>query len=88
MRTRSYQKIEEQRNTRIELGRAMFDIRNEALVMRRELARYLGISDPYLLDMEVGNRTYQEKYVDDAIDYCLKAKKRNEKLIKNQKIKQ
>jgi hypothetical protein len=79
-----YEEHEQKHRDRIDTGRMMFHLRVKAKVPRTELAHYLGVSDPHLFDMEVGNRTYQEKYIDDAIIYCEEAKERQRNLIKNQ----
>ena len=84
MRQLAYEEHERRHRVKADLGKTMWQIRNEAKVSRTALAHHLGISDPHLLDMEVGNRTYQEKYIDDAIDYCAAARKRQKNLIKNQ----
>jgi len=83
-----YEERMQAQRLRREVGMEMFIIRCEAKVTLTALARELGVVVPHLIDMELGHRTYQDKYVDIAIIYCSKAMKRQKKLIKNQNIKQ
>jgi len=83
-----YEEKAARRRHNVEIGLVMYVARAEAKVTLTALARELGITVPYLVDMEMGNRTYQEKYIEPAQDYCAKAYKRRKKLIKNQNIKQ
>ena len=83
----TYEEYMQRQILRREMGLQMLTIRTEAKVSLTSLARELGISVPYLIDMEWGQRTYQEKYIDTVIDYCAEEVKKNKRLIKNQQIK-
>jgi len=79
-----YEERMQKQRLRREVGLEMFVIRCEAKVTLTSLAHELGITVPYLVDMELGHRMYQDKYIDTTISFCGEAVKRNKKLIKNQ----